>query len=106
MQWVRASVFANIHEELLRHDDKRRGIKWAFASLDRAMSKAPKGRATRVRIRRTGETRAPTAGTNRFRGLLIRWERITANYLAMLQLACGLIAYQRETGVTVRPWRS
>ena len=32
---------------------------------------------------------------NRFRGLLIRWERISANYLAMLQLACGLIAYQQ-----------
>jgi len=32
---------------------------------------------------------------NRFRGLLVRWERNSANYLAMLQLACGLIAYQQ-----------
>ena len=35
---------------------------------------------------------------NRFRGLLVRWERIAANYLAMLQLACGLIAYQQAHG--------
>ena len=29
---------------------------------------------------------------NQFRGLLIRWERIAANYLAMVQLACAFIA--------------
>lgn len=32
---------------------------------------------------------------NRYRGLLVRWERIADNYLAMLHLACGLIAYQQ-----------
>ena len=32
---------------------------------------------------------------NRYRGLLVRWERIAANYLAMLQLACGIIAFQQ-----------
>ena len=32
---------------------------------------------------------------NRYRGLLVRWERKASNYLAMLQLACGLIAYQQ-----------
>ena len=31
---------------------------------------------------------------NRFRGLLVRWERLSENYLAMLQLASALIAYQ------------
>jgi transposase len=30
---------------------------------------------------------------NRFRGLLVRWERTSANYLAMLQLVSGLIAF-------------
>ena len=35
---------------------------------------------------------------NRFRGLLIRWERKASNYLAMVQLACGLIAYQQAHG--------
>jgi putative transposase len=29
------------------------------------------------------------------RGLLIRWEKKSQNYLAMLQLACGLIWYRR-----------
>ncbi len=31
---------------------------------------------------------------NRFRGLLIRWERIAENYLAMLQLASEILAFQ------------
>lgn len=31
---------------------------------------------------------------NRYRGLLVRWERIAGNYLAMLHLACGIIAFQ------------
>lgn len=35
---------------------------------------------------------------NRFRGILIRWERIAANYLAMLQLVSGLIAFQPAHG--------
>jgi transposase len=30
---------------------------------------------------------------NRFRALLIRWERKAEHYLAMLHLACGLIAF-------------
>jgi hypothetical protein len=34
---------------------------------------------------------------NRFRGLLVRWERRGANYLARLQFACGLIAFQQAT---------
>jgi transposase len=35
---------------------------------------------------------------NRFRGLLVRWERLAANYLAMLQLVSGLIAFQQSHG--------
>ena len=35
---------------------------------------------------------------NRFRELLVRWERLAAHYLAMLQLACGVIAYQQAYG--------
>jgi transposase len=54
MQWVRAGVFAKVHEELLRYYDNRRGIKWDFASLDSAMAKAPKGGSIRARIRRIG----------------------------------------------------
>jgi transposase len=54
MQWARAGVFPKIHETLLRYYDKRRGIKWDFASLDSALVKAPKGGAKRVRTRRIG----------------------------------------------------
>ena len=35
---------------------------------------------------------------NRFRGLLVRWERKAENYLAMVHLACGLIAFQQAHG--------
>jgi putative transposase len=35
---------------------------------------------------------------NRYRGLLVRWERTAANYLAMLQLACGIIAFKHAHG--------
>lgn len=31
---------------------------------------------------------------NRFRRLLIRWEKIAENYLGMLHFACGLIAFR------------
>lgn len=30
---------------------------------------------------------------NRFRGIMIRWERKSSNYLALVQLACGVIAF-------------
>jgi len=33
---------------------------------------------------------------NRFRGLLIRWERKACNYLGLLHFACGLIAFQQS----------
>lgn len=35
---------------------------------------------------------------NRFRALLVRWERSGNNYLALLHLACALIAFQQATG--------
>lgn len=57
-QWVRAGVFTQVHEVLLRYYDRRRGIKWDFASLDSAMAKAPKGGATPGRTRRTAENSA------------------------------------------------
>ena len=58
MQWARAGLFAKIYGELLKHYDKRRGIKWDFASLDSAMAKAPKGGATPGRTRRTARNSA------------------------------------------------
>lgn len=32
---------------------------------------------------------------NRFRGLLVRWERIGAHHLGLLHLACALIAFRQ-----------
>ena len=34
---------------------------------------------------------------NQFRGLLVRWERISDNYLALVQIACALIAFNAAT---------
>ena len=31
---------------------------------------------------------------NRFRGILIRWEKRAENYIAMLHLACGIITWR------------
>jgi transposase len=46
-----------------------------------------RGRPRRWVVERTN------AWHNRFRGLLIRWERKGDNYLALVHLACGLIAF-------------
>jgi transposase len=50
-----------------------------------------RGKARRWVVERTNSWH------NRFRGLLVRWERRGAHYLALLQLACGLIAFQQAT---------
>jgi IS5 family transposase len=50
-----------------------------------------RGKARRWVVERTNSWH------NRFRGLLVRWERKAEHYLAMLQLACGLIAYRQAT---------
>lgn len=47
------------------------------------------GRPRRWVVERTGSWH------NRFRALLIRWECKSENYLALLHLACGLIAFQQ-----------
>ena len=48
-----------------------------------------RGRPRRWVVERTN------AWHNRFRGILIRWERKAQNYLAMLHFACALIAFQQ-----------
>lgn len=37
---------------------------------------------------------------NRYRGLLIRWEKKAENYLAMLHMACGIIVWRTVAKVT------
>ena len=51
--------------------------------------KIPGYRARRWVVERT------TSWINRFRRLLIRWEKKEENYLAMLHLACAWITYRR-----------
>jgi transposase len=46
-----------------------------------------------ARARRWVVERRPS-GLNRFRRLLVRWEKREDTYLAMLQFACGLIAWR------------
>lgn len=48
-----------------------------------------RGRARRWVVERTNSWH------NRFRALLVRWERKAEHYLALLQLSCGLIAFQQ-----------
>ncbi len=48
----------------------------------------PAWRARRWVIERTH------AWLNRFRGLLVRWSKKAANHRALLQLACGIIAWR------------
>ncbi len=50
-----------------------------------------RGKARRWVVERT------QSWINRFRGLLIRWERIGAHYQALLHLGCALIVYQQLT---------
>jgi len=38
---------------------------------------------------------------NRNRALLIRWSKKPANHLALLQLACGLIAFKKARAATL-----
>jgi transposase len=51
-------------------------------------------RSTRARARRWVVERTHS-WLNRFRRILIRWEKKAANYLGMLHLACSLITWGR-----------
>lgn len=43
VEWTQAGVFRMMHLEMLLYYDEERGIEWAWASLDSASVKAPKG---------------------------------------------------------------
>jgi putative transposase len=57
-----------------------------------ARERVPGYRARRWVVERTH------SWTNRFRRLLIRWEKKKRNYLAMIHFACAWITYQ-QTGI-------
>lgn len=58
----------------------------------KAIAKSAKHKARRWVVERTH------SWLNRFRRILIRWEKHAENYIAMLHLACGIITW-RATGL-------
>jgi transposase len=57
-EWRRRGVFRRIHATLVQYYRKKRGLYLRWSALDSAMVKAPKGGATRGRIRRTAGSAA------------------------------------------------
>jgi transposase len=57
----------------------------------RRKTEVPRYRARRWVVERTH------SWLNRFRRLLIRWEKKVANYLGMLHLACAIITFRATT---------
>ena len=70
---------------------RSRGIRPHIRRRGEAARSCRRGRARRWGVERTN------AWHNRFRGLLIRWERKGTNYLALLHLACAMIALRHTT---------
>lgn len=54
-EWTAAGVFKMMYVEMLLYYDEQRGIDWAWASLDSAAVKAPKGGHSPDPIRLIGE---------------------------------------------------
>lgn len=71
VEWTKAGVFKMMYLEMLLHYDEQRGIDWAWASLDSASVKAPKGGASPGPIRLIAEslernvTSSPTDAVSR-----------------------------------------
>jgi transposase len=78
-EWRQAGVFKRIWMDGLAMYDTKTGIDWKRQTMD--------GR--RWVVERTN------SWMNRFRRLLIRWEKRIENYVAMLHLACAWITYRR-----------
>lgn len=68
---------------------RARGIKLHTRRRGEKPKRCRRGRPRRWVVERTNSWH------NRFRALLVRWERRGDRYLALLQLASGLIAYQQ-----------
>jgi putative transposase len=75
-------IDAGARERGYRPHIRRRGDK-------KAAAKARRHPARRWVVERTGSWH------NRFRKLLIRWEKKVENYLALVHLACCLMVYRR-----------
>lgn len=75
------------------------GAEWGYTAHSARRGVDPKARPRMPghRARRWGVERTQ-AWLNRFRRLLIRWEKTVANYLALLHLACAWMTF-RAAGV-------
>ena len=77
-------------------------IPWVYRLLvDAGFTPHVRGRRAEI-LQRTGGQRARRwvverthSWMNRFRGVLVRWEKRTANYEGSLHLACAYIAFAR-----------
>jgi transposase len=61
VEWTKAGVFKMMQIEMLLYYDEQRGIDWAWASLDSASVKAPKGGISQGPIRPIGASSARNA---------------------------------------------
>jgi putative transposase len=68
---------------------RARRIRGHIARRGQPARRRGRGKARRWVVERTNSWH------NRFRALLIRWERKADHYLALCELACGLIAYHQ-----------
>jgi putative transposase len=76
---------------------RRRGICPHIRRRGEPKRRCRRGRARRWVVERTN------AWHNRYRCILIRWERKAANYCALVHLACSVIAYQQATALASKP---
>jgi transposase len=105
-QWVRDGVFLEMWRLGPLEYDGLRGIDWSWLAMDGCMTKAPLGgEKDREKPDRPGPARRQAqparrwvverthSWLNRFRGILIRWEKKPENYFALCHFAFALIAY-------------
>ena len=60
VEWTKAGVFRMMWIEMLLLYDEQRGVEWAWASLDSASVKAPKGGSSPDPIRLIAQSLAPS----------------------------------------------
>src|SRR2546421_120742 len=99
-EWVQAGVFQAMWEAGLMAYGDWKGLDWSWVGLARGMTKAPPGEAKKpkrqagIKARRWVVERSHS-WMNRFRGILIRWNKKAENYIAMLHMAFSFIIYRR-----------
>ena len=68
---------------------------WRFTPHVRARGEEARAKRTRGRRARRWVVERTHSWMNRFRALLVRWEKTTTNYLASLHLACAYVSFRR-----------